>query len=209
MNMDKGSVVILISGRGSNMRALVEAGLPVAAVISNRPDAAGLDYARDKGIPTEVIDHRDYADRAAFDAALIEAIDAYDPALTALAGFMRIFTPAFVERYSGRLMNIHPSLLPKFTGLNTHARALAAEEKEHGCTVHWVTPVLDEGPIIIQASVPVLPQDDEKTLAARVLRQEHVIYPRAVRWFLEGKLRLDQGRVRVEGNPPQYLHASD
>lgn len=209
MGKNKASIVILISGRGSNMRALVEAGLPVAAVISNRPDAPGLDYARNKGIPADVIDHREYAARADFDAALSAKIDAYDPALIVLAGFMRIFTPEFVQRYSGRLMNIHPSLLPKFTGLNTHARAIAAGEREHGCTVHWVTPVLDEGPIIIQAAVPVLPQDDEKTLAARVLRQEHVIYPRAVAWFLDGKLRLEGDRVRVAGDPPQYLRAID
>lgn len=205
--MDK--TVVLISGRGSNMQALAEAGIPVAAVISNRADAAGLIYARGRGIPTVIVEHRNYAQRADFDAALIRAIDKYEPALVLLAGFMRIFTPEFVERYSGRLMNIHPALLPAFTGLNTHARALEAGVKLHGCTVHWVTPVLDEGPIIIQAAVPVRPGDDASTLAARVLRQEHKIYPRAVHWALEGKLSLAGGIVRVAGDAPQFIYAED
>jgi phosphoribosylglycinamide formyltransferase 1 len=205
--MDK--IVVLISGRGSNMQALAEAGLPVTAVISNRADAAGLTYAKGRGIPTTVVEHRNYAKRADFDAALIRVIESHQPALVVLAGFMRIFTPEFVEHYRGRLMNIHPALLPAFTGLNTHARALEAGVKLHGCTVHWVTPVLDEGPIIIQAAVPVRPGDDELTLSARVLRQEHKIYPQAVRWALEGKLSLAGGIVRVAGDAPQFLYAED
>jgi phosphoribosylglycinamide formyltransferase 1 len=202
-------IVVLISGRGSNMQSLVEAGLPVAAVLSNRADAAGLVWAQARGIATAVIEHRSYATREAFDEALGAEIDRHAPALVVLAGFMRIFTPQFVERYSSRLINIHPALLPAFTGLHTHARALAAGVKFHGCTVHWVTPVLDEGPIVIQAAVPVLPDDDEHTLAARVLRQEHRIYPRAVRWFLEGKLSLDRGVIRVAGNETQYVYADE
>jgi phosphoribosylglycinamide formyltransferase-1 len=191
------SVVVLISGRGSNMRALVEAGLPVAAVISNESSAAGLAYARERRLATAVVEHRAYPSRDAFDAALADAIDAFRPRLVALAGFMRIVTPAFVVRYEGRLLNIHPSLLPAFPGLQTHARALAAGVKVHGATVHFVTPELDHGPIVIQAAVPVLPADDEARLAARVLAQEHRIYPQAVRWFLDGKLAIEGGAVRV------------
>lgn len=191
------------------MRSLIEAGLPVVAVISNRHDAAGLQYAQSRNIPTAVIEHGRYATREAFDAALVAEIDKHRPSLVVLAGFMRIFTPAFVARYAGRLVNIHPALLPAFTGLNTHARALAAGVKFHGCTVHWVTPVLDEGPIIIQAAVPVLPTDDENNLAARVLRQEHKIYPLAVRWILDDKVHVVDGRVRVDGNERQYLYADE
>ena len=157
-------MVILISGRGSNMQAMVEAGLPVAAVISNRADAAGLKYAAGRGIATAVVAHRDYATREAFDAALARAIDGFRPDLVALAGFMRILTEGFVLRYQGRLLNIHPSLLPAFPGLDTHARALAAGVKLHGCSVHFVTAELDHGPIVIQAAVPVLPHDDEAQL---------------------------------------------
>ena len=200
-------MVVLISGRGSNMQAMVEAGLPVAAVISNRADAAGLAYAAGRGIATSVVSHRDYATREAFDAALAQAIDAFDPALVALAGFMRILTEGFVLRYQGRMLNIHPSLLPAFTGLDTHARALAAGVKLHGCTVHFVTAQLDHGPIVMQAAVPVLAQDDEAALAARVLEQEHRIYPQAVRWFLEGQLVIESGVVRVKGDYPQQLYA--
>jgi phosphoribosylglycinamide formyltransferase-1 len=191
------SVVVLISGRGSNMRALVEAGLPVAAVISNESSAAGLAYARERRLATAVVEHRAYPSRDAFDAALADAIDAFRPRLVALAGFMRIVTPAFVVRYEGRLLNIHPSLLPAFPGLHTHARALAAGVKVHGATVHFVTPALDHGPIVIQAAVPVLSADDEARLAARVLAQEHRIYPQAVRWFLDGELAIEGGAVRV------------
>jgi phosphoribosylglycinamide formyltransferase 1 len=200
-------MVILISGRGSNMQAMIEAGLPVSAVISNRADAAGLKYAAGRGIDHSVVPHRDYATRDAFDAALAQAIDGFRPDLVALAGFMRIFTDSFVLRYQGRMLNIHPSLLPAFPGLDTHARALAAGVKLHGCTVHFVTPQLDHGPIVIQAAVPVLPDDDPVTLAARVLAQEHRIYPQAARWFLDGKLVIESGVARVNGDHPQQVYA--
>ena len=200
-------IVILISGRGSNMQAMVEAGLPVVAVISNRADAAGLAYAAGRGIATAVVPHRDYTTREAFDAALAQAVDGYRPDLVVLAGFMRILTDSFVRRYQGHLLNIHPSLLPAFPGLETHARALAAGVKLHGCSVHFVTAELDHGPIVIQAAVPVLAHDDEARLAARVLAQEHRIYPQAARWFLDGKLVIEGGVVRVEGDHPQQLYA--
>jgi phosphoribosylglycinamide formyltransferase-1 len=199
------SIVVLISGRGSNMQALVAAGLPVAAVISNRPDAAGLEFAAARGIATRVVDHKGYAGREQFDAALAEAIDAYAPRLVVLAGFMRILTAAFVQRHEGRMLNIHPSLLPAFPGLDTHARAIAAGVKAHGCTVHFVTAELDHGPIVIQAVVPVLSGDDADGLAARVLAQEHLIYPRAVRWFLDGRLRIVEGVVHVTGGEAQLV----
>jgi phosphoribosylglycinamide formyltransferase-1 len=194
------SVVILISGRGSNMQAILEAGIPVAAVISNRADAAGLAIAAQHGVATAVVDHRRFASRDAFDAALASEIDRHAPQLVALAGFMRILTPGFVARFEGRIMNIHPSLLPQFPGLDTHARALAAGAKRHGCTVHFVTAELDHGPIIAQASVPVLPGDTEQRLGARVLAQEHLLYPRAIRWFLDGDLVIEGGKVRVRGD---------
>jgi phosphoribosylglycinamide formyltransferase-1 len=200
-------MVVLISGRGSNMQAMLDAGLPVAAVISNRADAAGLDYAAGRGIATAVVSHRDYATRDAFDTALAQAIDGFRPDLVALAGFMRILTDAFVLRYQDRMLNIHPSLLPAFAGLDTHARALAAGVKLHGCTVHFVTPQLDHGPIVMQAAVPVLPGDDAAKLAARVLAQEHRIFPQAARWFIEGKLVVESGMVRVKGDHPQQLYA--
>ncbi len=189
------------------MRAIVEAELPVrvAAVISNDPGAAGLTYARAKGILAETVNHREFASREAFDAALAAAINAHAPDLVALAGFMRILTDGFVQRYQGRMLNIHPSLLPSFTGLHTHRRALELGVKIHGCTVHFVTPRLDHGPIVIQAAVPVLPGDSEEILAARVLRQEHRIYPQAVRWFAEGRIALENGIVRVTGEgAPQF-----
>jgi phosphoribosylglycinamide formyltransferase 1 len=167
------------------------------ALISNRADAGGLVTAAARGIATAAVSHRDYPDRAAFEAALSQAIDAHTPDLVVLAGFMRILTPAFVERYAGRLINIHPSLLPSFPGLHTHERALAAGCKVHGATVHFVTAELDHGPIIVQAAVPVLPDDTPETLAARVLTQEHVIYPLAVDWFVRGQLKVDGGVVRV------------
>ncbi len=195
------NIVILISGRGSNMEALIaarDAGqLPVtiAAVISNRPDAKGLQTAEKAGIATRVVDHKTFAGREAFDAALAECIDTFAPDLVVLAGFMRILTEGFVMHYSGRLMNIHPSLLPSFPGLHTHQRAIDEGVRIHGCTVHFVTPALDHGPVIIQAAVPVLDGDDEDSLSARILRQEHQIYPQAVRWFAEDKLRLVDGRV--------------
>ena len=199
------SVVILISGRGSNMRSIVEAGLGanVRAVISNRPDAGGLAYAREHGIATAVVDHTQHPDRAAFDHALAQEIDRHAPDLVVLAGFMRILTPGFVEHYAGRMINIHPSLLPAFTGLHTHRRAIEAGCRIAGVTVHFVTGELDGGPIIAQTAVPVLADDDEATLAARVLAQEHLLYPRVVRWFLEGRLTLQHGRavLRDEATP--------
>jgi phosphoribosylglycinamide formyltransferase-1 len=191
------SLVILISGRGSNMQALVEAGFPVKAVISNRADAAGLAWAAARGIATATVDHKAFASREAFDAALEAEIDRHHPDLVVLAGFMRILTPQFVRHYAGRMLNIHPSLLPAFTGLDTHARALAAGVKLHGCTVHFVTPELDHGPIVIQAAVPVLAGDTEAVLAARVLAQEHRVYAQAVRWFIEDRLVIADGVVRV------------
>ena len=193
------SLVILISGRGSNMQALIEAKLParIAAVISNKPDAAGLEIAKIHGIETSVVDHRAYPGREAFDAALTERIDSYQPDLVALAGFMRILGSDFVNRYHSRLMNVHPSLLPAFPGLDTHARALQEGVKIHGCTAHFVTLQPDHGPIIVQAAVQVMPDDTAQTLAARVLQQEHRIYPAAVRWFMEDRLRLSGNRVAV------------
>ncbi len=195
------NIVILISGRGSNMEAIVRAKLPakVAAVISNRADAAGLKFAAETGIPTQVVDDRGFPSREAFDADLATKIDAHSPDLVALAGFMRVLGGNFVRRYSGRLVNIHPSLLPAFPGLHTHRRALQEGVKLHGCTVHFVTPQVDHGPIIVQAGVPVRADDTEESLAARVLRQEHRIYPLAARWFLEDRLIVRNGVVRVDG----------
>ncbi|MDR0701594.1 MAG: phosphoribosylglycinamide formyltransferase [Azoarcus sp.] len=197
------SVVILISGRGSNMEAIVRAGIPgarIGAVISNRADAAGLSFAARRGVDTAVVAHGDHADRARFDAALQAAIDAHAPDLVVLAGFMRVLGEDFVRHYAGRLLNIHPSLLPSFPGLHTHRRALAAGVRVHGATVHFVTLELDGGPVVIQAVVPVLPDDDEDSLAARVLAEEHRIYPQAVRWFVEGRLSImGDGRVAVAG----------
>ena len=183
-------VVILISGRGSNMQALLEARLPVeyACVISNKADARGLEIAAAHGIPTCVLSHRDYPDRASYDTALAAEIDRHAPDLVILAGFMRVLTAAFVLHYQGRLINIHPALLPAFPGLDTHARALAAGVKLHGCTVHFVTPEVDAGPILAQAAVPVLPDDTADTLAARVLAQEHRLFPEAIRWIAQGRL---------------------
>jgi len=197
-------IVILISGRGSNMQAILAARLPVtvAAVISNEPAAAGLAFARGHGIATRVVEHRAYGDRAAFDNALARAIDAFNPDLAVLAGFMRILGDDFVRHYDGRLMNIHPSLLPAFPGLHTHRRALEAGVRIHGCTVHFVTPQLDHGPIIIQAAVPVLPGDSEEALAARVLEQEHRVYPQAIRWFCDGRLEITpHATVAFKGAP--------
>lgn len=194
------NIVILISGRGSNMEAIVRAGIPgarVAAVISNRPDAKGLEIARGFGIEAVALDHKAFADREAFDLALAAEIERFTPDLVVLAGYMRILTDAFVRRFEGRMLNIHPSLLPCFTGLHTHRRAIEAGVKVAGTTVHFVTPELDDGPIVIQAVVPVLPDDDEDSLAARVLVQEHRIYPQAVRWFVEGRLAIANGRVRL------------
>lgn len=201
------SVVVLISGRGSNMQALLDAGLPVAAVIGNRADAAGLAIAARRGLAVAAIEHRDYRTREEFDAALAAEIDRHSPRLVALAGFMRILTPGFVAHYAGRLVNIHPSLLPAFPGLDTHRRALVAGVKVHGCSVHFVSEQLDHGPIIVQAAVPVRPGDTPDLLAARVLRQEHVVYPRAVRWFLDGMLVVRDGVVIVKGNDAQLVYS--
>ncbi len=200
------SLVILISGRGSNMQALLEADLPAGpiTVISNNPAAEGLKFARTRGIPVQVIDHRAFPSREAFDTVLAEAIDAHQPDLIALAGFMRILSDRFVNHYRGKLVNIHPSLLPAFPGLNTHIRVLQEGIKIHGCTVHFVTPQLDHGPAIIQAAVPVLVGDTHETLAARVLVQEHRIYPQAVRWFLQGRLTLADDQVEIEAEGTDY-----
>jgi phosphoribosylglycinamide formyltransferase-1 len=201
-------VVVLISGRGSNLQAILDAitdnDLPVEvrAVISNRPDVAGLQRPALLGIRTIVVDHACYADRQAFEAVLQSTIDAFEPGLLVLAGFMRILTPEFVNHYRGRILNIHPSLLPEFPGLNTHQRVLDAGRRESGATVHFVTPEMDGGPAILQARVPVLAEDDAATLAKRVLEQEHRIYPLAIRWFAEGRVRLDNsGRVMLDGVP--------
>ena len=209
------SIVILISGRGSNMEAIVNAAkneawpAKIAAVISNRPEAGGLDFARSHGIETAVLDHRAYTDRASFDAQLVELIDSFKPDLVVLAGFMRILTGDFVRHYEGRLLNIHPSLLPLFPGLHTHEQALEAGVAEHGATVHFVTEALDHGPMVIQASVPVLPGDTPDILAKRVLKQEHVIYPRAVRWFIDNRLSISDNRVLVSPPEAQLLISTD
>jgi phosphoribosylglycinamide formyltransferase-1 len=203
------ALVVLISGRGSNMRALVEAGLPVSAVISNAADAQGLEFARSRGIAARVVEHRKFPSRDAFDAALAREIDSFDPRLVALAGFMRVLGAGFVQRYAGRLLNIHPALLPSFPGLDTHARALAAGVKLHGCTVHFVTAEVDAGPIVIQAAVRVRAGESAAALAARVLALEHVVYPRAARWFLEGRLLVQNGVVTVKGNDAQLVLSAD
>jgi phosphoribosylglycinamide formyltransferase-1 len=209
-------VVILISGRGSNMAEIVRVcrqdawPARIEAVISNRPDAAGLALAQAEGIATAVVDHTRYAgDRAAFDAELARIIDGYAPDLVVLAGFMRVLTDGFVGRYAGRMLNIHPSLLPSFPGLKTHQQAIDAGVKLHGSTVHFVTPTLDHGPIVIQAAVPVNAGDDPATLAARVLRVEHVIYPRAIRWFIDGRLSLVDGRAILAPSATQWLFSGE
>ncbi len=196
------SIVILISGRGSNMEAILDAALPLEtrAVISNRPDARGLDTARKRGIAAIALDHKNFPTREAFDAELLATIRHHRPDYIVLAGFMRILTADFIAQYENRIVNIHPSLLPAFTGLNTHQRALDAGVKIHGTTVHFVTPALDHGPIIIQAAVPVLPGDSEATLAARVLRQEHRIYPQALAWLAADRIELRDGVVQIR-NP--------
>jgi phosphoribosylglycinamide formyltransferase-1 len=204
-------IVILISGRGSNMEAVHRACVAerwpaqVVAVIASRPDAAGLAYAASQGISTAALDPQAYPDRVAFDAALAEAVDGFAPDLVLLAGFMRILGDAFVQRYAGRLLNIHPSLLPAFSGLRTHQRALDAGCTVAGATVHFVTPALDHGPIVLQAAVPVRPDDDAARLADRVLAQEHRIYPLAARWFVEGKLRVDGLRVHQADGAAQAV----
>ena len=212
--MDKLPIVVLISGSGSNLQAIIDAidrGLAAAikAVISNRADAYGLERAQTAGIPTHVLDHSGFPDRDTFDNALQSQIDAYRPSLVVLAGFMRILGAAFVNRYHGRLFNIHPSLLPQFPGLNTHQRALDVGVNEHGASVHFVTNELDGGPMVIQAKVQVLPNDDAETLASRVLEREHQIYPQAIRWFAEGRLKLQDNRVLLDNQAVQLEHPVD
>lgn len=199
-------IVVLISGSGTNLQAIIDAAqgdfpAEITAVISNRPDAYGLQRARQAGIDAEVVDHTLFTDRATFESALRTAIDKRDPRLVVLAGFMRVLSADFVHHYAGRMLNIHPSLLPAFRGLHTHRRALAERADEHGCTVHFVTPELDGGPIVLQARVAVLPGDDEATLAARVQAEEHRIYPLAIRWFAEGRLRFENGEALLDGKP--------
>lgn len=199
------NVVVLISGSGSNLQALIDSiahdGNParISAVISNRADAYGLQRAQDAGIATQVLDHKQFDGREAFDAALVQTIDAFNPQLVVLAGFMRILTPGFVRHYAGRLLNIHPSLLPKYKGLHTHQRALEAGDSEHGCSVHFVTEELDGGPLVVQAVIPVQSDDSPTSLAQRVHQQEHRIYPLAVRWFAEGRLRLGAQGAMLDG----------
>ena len=201
------NVVVLISGSGSNLQALIDSvahdGNParIAAVICNRAGAHGLERAKQAGIATELLDHKQFDGREAFDAALIQAIDAHQPDLVVLAGFMRILTPGFVQHYSGRLLNIHPSLLPKHKGLHTHQRAIEAGDSEHGCSVHFVTEELDGGPLVVQAVLPVMADDTAESLARRVHQQEHQIYPLAVRWFAEGRLRLGAQGAMLDGQP--------
>ena len=208
-------VVVLVSGSGSNLQALIDTrneadpAVEIRAVISNKPDAFGLERAARAGIPGIVVNHRDYPDRESFDAELIRQIDALQPELVILAGFMRILTKGFVEHYAGRLVNIHPSLLPRYPGLNTHARAIENGDSEAGATVHFVTPEVDGGPIIIQVRVVIEEKDTADSLAARVLQQEHVIYPRAVRWFADRRLTIENGQVLLDGekSPLQEIAA--
>jgi phosphoribosylglycinamide formyltransferase-1 len=199
------SVVVLISGSGSNLQALIDAqqtgelNIDIRAVFSNRADAYGLERAAQANIPTHAIDHKDFDSRASFDLALMQAMDDYQPQLVVLAGFMRILTEDFVRHYHGRMLNIHPSLLPKYQGLNTHARAIDAKDDEHGVSVHFVTEELDGGPVILQAAVDVHSDDDAKKLAERVQTQEHIIYPKVVQWFAQGRLRLDDNHAELDG----------
>jgi phosphoribosylglycinamide formyltransferase-1 len=209
------NILCLISGRGSNLQAILATeraeqwpqryGARMAAVISNRADARGLEIARAHGVATQVLEHGAYASRREFDAALAACIDAHDPVLVVLAGFMRVLTPELAARYHGRMINIHPSLLPAFTGLNTHARALAAGVRVHGTTVHYVSGELDAGPIIAQAALAVAPGESEESLAARVLSLEHRLLPRCICWILEGRVRLHEGRVAADGLGPAQL----
>lgn len=210
------ALVVLISGNGSNLQAIIDAikakrlSARIAAVISNRSNVYGLQRAEAAGIPAETIDHTGFDSREAFDQALQQRIDSFQPDLVVLAGFMRILTPDFVRHYAGRMLNIHPSLLPLYKGINTHRRVLEDGSNEHGVSVHFVTPELDGGPVIMQAKVPVLPSDTETSLAERVHVQEHIIYPRVVKWFVEGRLKLAEGnQVLLDGNimtrPAQHL----
>ena len=212
---DRLRVGVLVSGRGSNLQALLDAssrpGYPaeIVVVISDRERAAALDRARTAGVEALVVNPKDFGDREAFDLALVSELNARRVGLVCTAGFMRILSAAFTNAFAGRAMNIHPSLLPAFTGLHTHERALQAGVKLHGCTVHFVSAELDAGPIVIQAAVPVRAADTPETLAARVLRYEHVIYPRAVRWFLDGRVVIQNGIARVKGDDAQLVMAAD
>jgi phosphoribosylglycinamide formyltransferase-1 len=218
--MGTGRIAILISGRGSNMQAFIDAcasgrvDASICIVVSNNPDAAGLESASEAGIHTACVNHRDFDNRESFDQALVDCLDQYQPTLVILAGFMRILTPVFIEHYFGRLLNIHPSLLPKYTGLNTHQRALDAGDSEAGVTVHFVTPELDGGPPILQARVTIEPGDTADTLAARVIVQEHKIYPIAADWFLKHRLQLTPRGATLDDKllPPtgaQFEHGTD
>lgn len=204
-SLTKLPIVVLVSGSGSNLQSIIDAAandLPVdiRAVISNKASAYGLERARQADIPARVLEHTDFEDRPSYDRALMALIDEFQPALVILAGFMRILTPEFVVHFQGRLLNIHPSLLPKYRGLHTHQRALEAGDKLHGASVHLVTEELDGGPVILQVNVPILPDDDEASLAARVLTQEHIIYPTVIRWFAEGRLRIVSGEIMLDGD---------
>lgn len=209
-------LVVLISGSGSNLQAIMDAiatgklAARIACVISNRPNVYGLERAQAAGLDTQVVDHKAFANREAFDHALKQTLDMHQPDLVILAGFMRILTPAFVEHFQGRMLNIHPSLLPLYRGMHTHDRVLADGGREHGASVHFVTPDLDGGPVIIQARVPVLPSDNASTLAARVLEQEHIIYPLAIHWFTQGRLKLAGQHILLDGkilhSPVQHLN---
>ncbi len=209
-------IVVLISGNGSNLQSLLDQAAnrrlngKVVAVISNKADAYGLERARAAGVATAVLPGKDYAERERFDADLMALIDSHQPDLLVLAGFMRILTPGFVRHYAGRMLNIHPSLLPKYQGLNTHQRAIDAGDAEHGCSVHFVTEELDGGPVVLQARVPVFAEDDAAAVAERVQVQEHAIYPLAVRWFCDGRLAMKDGRAWLDGTPlPPQGHAGD
>lgn len=210
MSSNRHGLVILISGSGTNLQAIIDAikegtvKADIRCVISNRADAYGLERARQAGIATRVVDHRQYDSRESFDAALQQEIDQFQPDLVVLAGFMRILTTEFVRHYRGRMLNIHPSLLPKFRGLNTHARAIEAGEAEHGVTVHFVTEELDGGPNVLQAIIPIEPDDTPDTLRVRVQRQEHFIFPEAIRWFLSGRLKMEGDQALLDGAPLPY-----
>lgn len=209
-------IVVLISGSGSNLQAIIDAiqtgklNAEIRCVISNRPDVMGLQRAQDAGIPTVVLDHKNFPDRESFDQALQKTIDAYDPELIVLAGFMRILTDKFVDHYSGRMLNIHPSLLPDFRGLNTHQRVLDARCKQHGVTVHFVTNELDSGPLVIQALIDVNSNDTAETLEQRIHEQEHIIYPMAIQWFAEGRLGCKNNQVYLDNklrkHPPRWIN---
>lgn len=210
------SIVVLISGSGSNLQAILDACAAgtiagrVSAVISNKAGVFGLTRAEQAGVPTHVLSHKNYADRQAYDQALCQVIDSYQPDLVVLAGFMRILTPEFVQHYHGRLLNIHPSLLPKYQGLNTHQRAIEAGDKEHGCSVHFVTAELDGGPVVLQARVPIFAEDTADDVAARVHAQEHQIYPLVVRWFCQGRLQQCQDQALLDGQVlSEYGYADD